>query len=100
MRIDEVIDMDVIADACAVGRGVVGAEDGDVFAVSEGGFAEDGDDADVGDAVLSQEALGIAAGDIEVAEDGAGEGFVGTLLRIGVVEERPFETAVWSVRRG
>jgi len=64
--VGEVDDMDIIADAGAVGSRVVGAEDQDVFGLPEGDAEDVGNEVGF-DAVMFAEALG-GTGGIEVTE--------------------------------
>ena len=57
MGVDEVFDMDIIADAGAIRRGVVRAVDGDMRALAEGDFEADGNEMGFGFMVLADAAL-------------------------------------------
>ncbi len=63
--------MDVVADAGAVGGGVVVAEDEDFFAAAEGDIEDEGDDVGLG--LVSFAAVGEGSGYVEVAERGVAE---------------------------
>lgn len=65
----EIGDMDVVADAGAVGGVVVGAEDGDGRSLTEGGLEDEGDEVGFGGVVFAEATLGIGSGGVEVAED-------------------------------
>src|ERR1039458_7095918 len=69
MRPREVADVDIVADAGAVGCRIVGAEDVDPGPLAERGLAGDLDQMGRGWARLSGAQLRIGAGDIEVAQD-------------------------------
>ena len=71
MGLCEVEDVDVVADTGAVGRGVVGSEDGDVRFLSERDFEHVWDEMGF-DAVIFAEAIGGACG-VEVAKGDAAE---------------------------
>jgi len=71
VRLGQVDDVDVVADARAVGRGVVVAEDGDGRALAEGHLQDERDEVGFGVVVLA--ALGRAAGCIEVAQAGVAQ---------------------------
>ena len=61
--------MDVVADAGAVGRQIIGAEDIELGMQPEHGFDSDLDEMRGGFGRLSGAALRIGAGDVEVPQD-------------------------------
>ena len=61
--------MDVVPDAGAVGRRIVGAEDFDVLAFALGDLQNQGDEVRLGVMAFPQLAFRIGAGGVEVAED-------------------------------
>ena len=65
----EVVDVDVVADAGAVGGGVVGAEDGDGVDVAPDGHEDAGDKVGFGVVVFADAAVEVAAAGVEVAEE-------------------------------
>ena len=65
----EVLDVDVVADAGAIRRGVVGAENGDVRGLAGDGHEGAGDDMAFGRVVLADQSVGGAATGIEITED-------------------------------
>ena len=75
MGFDEVLDVDVVADAGAVLGGVVGAEEVDVGFFTQGDLEQDGDEVGFGAVVFADGAVGGAAGNVEVARCGEGEVF-------------------------
>ena len=68
MRGGEIADVDVIAHAGAVGRGVIGAEHGDAVALARGRFHRDFDEVGGAGRALARAALAISASDVEVAQ--------------------------------
>ena len=64
----QVHDVDVVADAGAVGGGVVAAEDGDVGAAPGCGLQHQGDEVGFGVVAFAQFAFGVGAGGVEVAQ--------------------------------
>jgi len=69
--VGEVGYVDVVADAGAVGGGIVFAEDEDLFAAAEGNVEDEGDD--VGFGLVGLAAVGEGSGYVEVAEGGVAE---------------------------
>ena len=69
----QVVDVDVVADAGAVGRGVVGAEDVDRLALAERDLQDERDEVRFGVVVFADRAVGGGAGGVEVAEGGVAE---------------------------
>lgn len=65
----EVVDVDVVSDAGAVGGGVVGAENGDSFDVTADGHEDAGDKVGFGVVVLADAAIKVTATSVEVAEE-------------------------------
>ena len=68
MRARQVLHVDVVADAGAVGRVVVVAEDGQGRPPAERGVDRERDEVDLGIVVLAERAVGMAAGGVEVAQ--------------------------------
>ena len=81
----KIVDVDIVAEAGAVGGRVVGAEDFDVFAASGGGVDDERDEVGLGVVVLADGAVCSSPGSIEIAEGrkaetvGVGEGFEAVL---------------------
>ncbi len=61
--------MDVVADAGAVGSGIIRAEDFDVLALSAGDLQNQGDEVGLGIVAFPKLAFRIGARGVEVAED-------------------------------
>ena len=80
MRVSEVADMDIVADAGAVGRGIVGAVDGDL-ALADRRFARDLDE--VRRALRRSGLFGprVGAGDVEIAKRSEVEWMRGRCVR-------------------
>ena len=68
MRLGQVLHVDVIPDAGAVGGGVMIPEDADVIPLAEGGFHHQRDEVGFGVVILADARLGIGAGGIKVAQ--------------------------------
>src|SRR6267154_3305377 len=66
MRFRNIQDMDVVANAGAVGRGVIVAENGDVRSVGLNGLQDEGNE--MGFVAAGFSAMGGCAGDVEIAE--------------------------------
>src|SRR5205814_10299219 len=87
VSLGQVVDVDVIADAGAVGGGVVGAEDVQVRPLADGGLDHQRDQVRLGPVVLANVAGGAGARGVEVAQGrvappvGAGEVGQGVLDR-------------------
>ncbi len=73
MRVREVRHVDVVAQAGAVGRGVVGAEYGERVAAVQGGVDHERDQVRLGVMVLAEAAGRVRAGGIEVAQAGGAQ---------------------------
>ena len=71
--VGQVLDVDVVADAGAVGRRVVGAEDGDVLALAERDLEDERDQVRLGRVVLADRAVVGGAAGVEVAEGGVAQ---------------------------
>ncbi len=69
----EVVDVDVVAEAGAVGGRVIGAEDFDVFAFAEGDVEDEGNEVGFGGMVFADLAVGGGSGGVEIAEGGGAE---------------------------
>src|ERR1035438_3677303 len=88
--------MDVIADAGAVGGGVIAAEDRDGFA-REDGSEQQRDEVRLGLVFFAQVAGGIGAGGVEVAQSGRRYTFPERIIvRLHLMRERRFGLADWS----
>ena len=68
MRADEIVHVDVVADAGAVGRVVVGAEDGDVVALPVAASSATFRMCVAPRVDCPARPIGIGAGDVEIAE--------------------------------
>ena len=91
----QVVDVDVIADAGAVGRGVVGAEDVDRLALAESDLQDQRDEMRFGVVVLADRAVGRGTGGVEVAQRGVAEA-----VGVRVVGQRMLDRRAWCSRRG
>ena len=69
MGVGQIGHMDIIADAGAVGRRIVGAEDGNVVTKAKGGLDRDLDQVGGGGGVLPGAARRIGAGHVEIAQN-------------------------------
>jgi hypothetical protein len=81
MRPRQIADVDVVADAGAVRRRIVGAEHVDAFAPAERGLDRDLDQMRRARRRLAGAQLRIGAGDVEVAQDDMAEPMRGAASR-------------------
>ena len=89
------LDVDVVADAGAVGRGVVVAKDLHALALPQSDLQDDGDEVRLGVMVLTDAAVVGRAGSVEVTQRR-----VPQAVGVGVVGKRVLHDELGESRRG
>ena len=87
MGVDQIVHVHVITDAGAIRRVIVGAEDRDRVALPQRNVKAYWNQMCFRMVILTQPAVAVAAGDVEVAQGGKGEFLASGRLRVQVVKE-------------